>query len=360
MPTIEHLDVRAATIPTDAPESDGTLSWDRTTIVVVLAHGGGATGLGWTYGDAAIATLIVGKLAGVVAGMDALAPPAAWRAAQRALRNDGRSGLGGMAISAVDVALWDLAARLHGCALSTLAGRVRDAVPIYGSGGFCSYSDEQLATQLGAWAAAGIPRVKLKVGRDPSADLHRIEVARAAVGDDVELFVDANGAFHPAEALGWAGRYAAQGVVWFEEPVSADDLPGLRLLRDRAPAGMAIAAGEYASTLADFVPLCDVVHVLQADVTRCGGVSGFLRAAALAQARQLPLSAHCCPSIHAHVGCAAEALLHVEYFHDHARIERMVFDGVLDPGGGALRPDLSRPGLGLELREEVLAGYAVA
>jgi L-alanine-DL-glutamate epimerase-like enolase superfamily enzyme len=359
MPSIERLEVRAATIPTDAPESDGTLAWDSTTIVLVLAHGGGRTGLGWTYGDAATGKLIAGKLAGVVCGMDAQAPPAAWLATQKALRNDGRSGIGGMAISAVDVALWDLAAQLHGCALATLAGRVHDRVPIYGSGGFCSYSDEQLRDQLGGWVAQGIPRVKIKVGRHPLADPHRLEVARAAIGDDTELFADANGAFHAAEALAWAQRYAEHGVVWFEEPVSSDDTTGLRLVRDRAPAGMAIAAGEYASTLADFVPLADVVHVLQADATRCGGVSGFVRAAGLAQAGQLPFSAHCCPSIHAHAGCAAEALVHLEYFHDHARIEGMLFDGVLEPDGGALVPDLSRPGLGLELREDVFTRYEV-
>ena len=283
MPSIERLEVRAATIPTDAPESDGTLAWDSTTIVLVLAHGSGRTGVGWTYGDAATGKLIAGKLAGVVCGMDAEAPPAAWLATQRALRNDGRSGIGGMAISAVDVALWDLAARLHGCALATLAGRARDAVPVYGSGGFCSYSDEQLRDQLGRWVAQGIPRVKIKVGRDPGADPP--PARRRARGDRPRhrALRRRQRRLRRAEAAAArADRLTEHDVTWFEEPVSSDDLHGMGLVRDRAPAGMAVAAGEYASTLADFVPLCDVVHVLQAD-TRLQRVASACRTCTTSQ-----------------------------------------------------------------------------
>jgi L-alanine-DL-glutamate epimerase-like enolase superfamily enzyme len=331
-------------IPTDFPESDGTLDWNSTTLVVVQASAGSETGLGYTYADTATATLVEDLLSKVVKGCDAMSPALCWNAMVHQIRNLGRPGIVSMAISAVDVALWDLKARLLNLPLVTLLGPVRNAVPIYGSGGFTSYSDRQLQSQLQGWVKHGISRVKMKVGRDAAA--------RRAIGRDAELFVDANGAYSRKQALAEAKRFADFGVTWFEEPVSSDDLAGLRLLRDRAPAGMEIAAGEYGYDSGYFRRMLDAgaVDVLQADATRCGGVTGFLQVAALCQAYQVPLSAHTAPALHTHVCCAATRLRHLEYFHDHVRIERMFFDGARTPVKGELHPDLSRPGMGLELK----------
>jgi L-alanine-DL-glutamate epimerase-like enolase superfamily enzyme len=348
---VDGLDVTVRTIETDEPESDGTLEWDSTTIVVVEAHAGGRTGIGYTYGDASVEPFIRSKLADVVRGRDALDVRAAHAAMDVEIRNAGRKGVGAMALSAVDCALWDLAARLLDLPLCRLLGRVWDGVPIYGSGGFTSYSLARLQEQLGGWAAEGIPRVKMKVGRDPDADPDRARAVREAIGDDVELMVDANGAYTRKQALYWAERFAGDfGVQWLEEPVSSEDLAGMRLVRDRGPGGLAIAAGEYGWTIADLHAMADCVDVLQADVTRCGGITNLLRADALCVARGIGFSAHCAPSLHAHAACACGALQHLEYFHDHVRVEAEVFDGTLDPAGGVLRPDLSRPGNGLELK----------
>ncbi len=349
---VEDLEVSACTIPTDEPESDGTLAWSSTTIVLVEARAGGESGFGYTYGETAVAELIGTKLADVVTGADAMSPPQAWAAMQRQLRNAGRPGIGAMAASAVDVALWDLKAKLLGVALADALPRFHEAVPVYGSGGFTSYSDERLAEQLSGWAhGEQIPRVKMKVGRDPMRDPHRLKVAREAVGDGVELMVDANGAFSRKRALAWAHRYAAEfGVTYFEEPVSSEDTEGLRMLRDAGPPGLAIAAGEYAWDLPGLAELGGCVDVLQADVTRCGGITNLIRADGICKSLQVPFSAHCAPAISAHACCAMETLVHLEYFHDHVRIERMLFDGTLEPEGGRLKPDRSRPGLGLELK----------
>jgi L-alanine-DL-glutamate epimerase-like enolase superfamily enzyme len=359
---VERLDVSVYTVPTDFPESDGTAEWDATTMVLVEAHAGDRIGLGYTYGDAATGALVRDTLAEVVEGHDALAVTAGWQALGRACRNLGRPGIASMAIAAVDTALWDLKARLLELPLATLLDAAHETVPIYGSGGFTSYPDERLAEQLGCWAEQGIPRVKMKVGRDPERDLHRVEVARKAIGEDTELFVDANGALSRKQALRFAVEYAERlDVRWFEEPVSSDDLEGLRLLRDRAPAGMEIAAGEYGYMLPYFEQMlaAGAVDCLQADVTRCEGITGFLRVAALCQARSLQVSAHCGPSIHVHPCCAVVPLRHLEYFHDHVRIEQLFFDGVLDPVAGELRPDLSRPGNGLELKRTDVERYAI-
>jgi L-alanine-DL-glutamate epimerase-like enolase superfamily enzyme len=348
---IERLQAAAHTIPTDRPESDGTLEWDSTTIVVVEAHADGRTGIGYTYTDAAAAELVTGKLAEAVEGRDALAVGAAHEAMGRALRNVGRPGLAWCALSAVDLALWDLKARLLELPLVRLLDPVRSEVPVYGSGGFCTYGPNEVAEQLGGWVEDGIPRVKMKVGRDQEADPERVEAARAAIGMDAELYVDANGAYTTKEALGWAERYAFEwGVTWFEEPVSSGELDGLRLVRERAPAGLDIAAGEYAYVPRDFVNLLGAVDCLQADVTRCGGITGFLRAGALAAAHGLDLSAHCAPAASLAACCAVPRFRHLEWFHDHLRVEAELFDGVPEPDGGVLRPNLSHPGNGLSPR----------
>jgi L-alanine-DL-glutamate epimerase-like enolase superfamily enzyme len=356
---VERVSVSAYTVPTEEPESDATLEWSSTTLVLVEVEAAGETGLGYTYGPASVGHFVASKLAEVLSGADALSPQSAWAAMQEAIRNAGRPGMAAMAVSAVDVALWDLKAKLLGLCLADLLGRFHEAAPIYGSGGFTSYSDADLAEQLAAWVELGIPRVKMKVGRSPGDDARRLATARRAIGDDTALFVDANGAFAPKEALHWADRYAEFGVVYFEEPVSSEDRDGLRLVRDRGPAGMAIAAGEYGWTLAQLDDLAGCVDVLQADVTRCGGITSLLRVDGICAARNLPFSAHCAPAISAHACCALECLAHLEYFHDHVRIERLLFDGTLDPRGGALRPDRSRPGIGLELKRAVAREYEV-
>ena len=358
---VERLDVSAYRIPTDAPESDGTYAWDATILVVVEATAGGETGLGYGYADASTATLAREVLAPVVEGRDAMGVPGAWSAMVAAVRNLGRDGVASMAISAVDAALWDLKGRLLGLPLVTLLGAIRGEAPVYGSGGFTSYSIDRLEGQLGGWVASGIPRVKMKIGTHPADDPARVRAARRAIGPEAELFVDANGAYSRKQALAMADRFADLGVTWFEEPVSSDDLEGLRLIRDRGPAGMEIAAGEYGYDLAYFRRMLDAgaVDVLQADATRCGGVTGFLRVAALAEAAGVDLSAHCAPSLHVPLGCASPRFRHLEYFHDHDRIEHMLFDGAPTPSGGVLRPDLSRPGLGLDLKRRDAARFAL-
>jgi L-alanine-DL-glutamate epimerase-like enolase superfamily enzyme len=359
--TIEQIDVSACEIPTDALESDGTYEWESTTIVIVQARAGDQQSLGYTYADAATAKLIDCKLKRVVLGWDAMSVNGAWMAMTESIRNLGRPGICSMAISAVDTALWDLKARLLGLPLVRLFGQVRDAMPIYGSGGFTSYSKEELQKQLGGWVEEGIPRVKMKVGRDPSADPERVAAARRAIGDEAQLFVDANGAYSGKQALELAYAFSEFDVSWFEEPVSSDDLPGLRLMRDDGPPGMDIAAGEYGYDITYFSRMLDAqaVDVLQADATRCGGYTGFFQAATLCEAHHLSLSSHCAPALHLHAACAARPLRQAEYFHDHARIEQMFFDGMPEPIDGALHPDLARPGNGLELKRNEAAKFAL-
>jgi L-alanine-DL-glutamate epimerase-like enolase superfamily enzyme len=359
---VERVLVSAYEIPTDEPESDGTLEWDSTTLVVVEIAADGQTGLGYTYGPKAVATLVDEKLTPLLTGSDPVSfkgsdPVKAWGEMGRALRNAGRPGIGSMAMAAVDIALWDLRARLEERSLVDVLDAGHESVPLYGSGGFTSYSDERLAVQLGGWVDDGFPRVKMKIGRHPEHDPSRLDAAREAIGE-AELFVDANGAYEREDALAWAERLTDWDVRWFEEPVSSADFEGLRAVRERAPYN--VAAGEYVYVLADARNLLEAgaVDCLQADVTRCGGITGFLEVAALAAERELEVSGHCAPQVSAHACAAIPNVRHLEWFHDHVRVERMLFDGILEPEAGELRPDRSRHGHGLELKRADAERYA--
>ena len=361
---VREITTAVYVIPTDAPEADGTLAWDATTMVLARASAGTEQGIGWSYAAAAAQSVITDVLAGVVVGRSALDVPGAAEAMTRAVRNIGRPGIAATAISAVDIALWDLKSRLLGCPLTQLLGQAHDSVPVYGSGGFTSYDDGQTREQLAGWVEKDhIPRVKIKIGESWGAredrDLERVALAREVIGPGTELYVDANGGYGVGQAVRVAHRMAESGVSWFEEPVSSQDLAGLAAVRRQVLPD--VAAGEYSWSLADSARLiaAGAVDCLQLDVTRCGGVTEFLRGSALAAAHNLQVSGHCAPNLHAHVGAAVPNLRHVEYFHDHQRIERLLFDGALDPDGGALTPDPGQPGLGLSLREHDADHYRV-
>ncbi|MEU6306813.1 enolase C-terminal domain-like protein [Streptomyces chartreusis] len=364
-PVVERLDVSAYRIPTDLPGGDATLTWDATTLVLVEATAAGRTGLGFTYGSPATAPVIEHELTDLVVRHDVFDVPAANDRMSRALRNAGRPGIAAGAVSAVDTALWDLKARLLGLPLVRLLGAARDEVAVYGSGGLTPYDDRQLEEQLRGWTEQGIDRVKMKVaeswGRREAHDLHRTALARRVVGDGAELYVDANGGYTRKQAVRMAAAMTDFGVTWLEEPVSSDDLAGLREVRGAVSAD--VAAGEYGYDLPYFARMAasGAVDCLQADVTRCGGITVWLRAAALAEGLGLHISGHCAPHLHAHVAAAVPNTRHLEWFHDHVRIEDMLFHGTLDPQGGAVTPGASgEPGHGLTLNRTAADLHRIA
>jgi L-alanine-DL-glutamate epimerase-like enolase superfamily enzyme len=354
---VHEIDATAYTVPTDGPEADGTLAWTSTTLVLVRAHAAGRTGMGWTYGPAACAALVVDELAPTVLGRSALDVPAANAAMIRAVRNAGRPGAVGYALSAVDVALWDLKARLLDLPLHRLLGAAQQSVPVYGSGGFTTYEPGRLRDQLAGWVTdQRIPRVKIKIGEkwgtEVRRDLDRLAQTRDVIGPGTELYADANGAYTTAQATR-VGRAAREvDLRWFEEPVTSDDLAGLADVRRRLDCD--IAAGEYGTDLTYFTRMvaAGAVDCLQADATRCGGITEWLRVAAIAAGHHLEVSAHCAPHLHVHAAAATPNLRHLEWFHDHVRIENLLFAGTLDPTGGEITPSSERPGHGLTLRPD--------
>ena len=358
---IGKVRARAFTIPTDKPEADGTIAWNSTTLIVVEVSGGNMVGLAYTYACASITKLIELKLADTIAGLDAMDPPAAWRAMQRAVRNLGREGLAATAISAVDAALYDLKARIIDVPLATLLGAYRNAVPIYGSGGFTTYSDDEL--QKPAWRL-GVAR-RLRLRQDEGRHRPRRRPASRSGRQSSDRRGDAVCRWQ-RRLHGQAGSGACRPFLPSSTSAGSRSrcrrtiLRGLREIRKRAPAGMDIAAGEYAYTISYVRAMLEAaaVDVQQADVTRCGGVTAFLQIGALCEAFHIDLSGHCAPALHLHVACAVPRLRHLEWFHDHVRIEHMLFEGAPTPRGGAIRPDLSRPGNGLAFKHQDAARYA--
>ena len=352
---VDSVRVAVYEFPLEEPEADGTLTWDSTTMVVVGVSAGDQRGIGYTYGAGACAAVVSDTLRDVVVGTDPMDVSGTWGAMVRAIRNFGRPGVVSHAISAVDCALWDLKARVMETSLVAVLGAAREEVPLYGSGGFVSLSEPQLERQLLGWVRdRGIPRVKIKIGEDwgrrCARDLERVAFSRSVIGDDVALYVDANGGYTRKQAVRVARELIGHRVSWFEEPVSSDDLEGLREVRDLVD--VEVAAGEYGYDLAYFVRMlaAEAVDCLQVDVTRCGGITEFLRVAGLAAANGLQVSAHCAPAISVAPCAAVPNFRHLEFFADHERIEQQAFDGVLDPKGGMFRPDRSQPGTGLELK----------
>jgi L-alanine-DL-glutamate epimerase-like enolase superfamily enzyme len=358
---IEHCEVSAFVVPTDFPESDGMAEWNSTTLILVELGAGKNSALGYSYASESCVPLIREKLFPIVRGKNPFSLSALRNEMNSVVRNFGRHGICSSAIAAVEIALWDLKAKVLDLPLVKLLGAVREKIPVYGSGGFTSYSEKQLSKQFENWVGEGISMVKMKIGREPERDETRVKSARKAIGEKIKLFVDANGAFTPKQALNFAEKFSEQNVTWFEEPVSSDDLCGLNFLRERAPAKIEIAAGEYNYDLWQAQKMLEAraVDVLQADATRCG-VTGFLQMATLCDAFQIPLSAHTSPALHAHLCCAANRARHVEYFHDHVRIEQMFFDGATTKHkNGFLQPDFSQPGLGLEFKRKNAAKFQI-
>lgn len=356
---VKRLDVSAYKIPTDAPEADGSLQWNSTTLVLLEIEAANKKGIGYTYADESARFLIEHKLKELVLHKNAFDIQGINSFLTQQIRNSGSCGLTMMAISAIDNALWDLKAKILDVPLCKLIGQVKDSMLIYGSGGFTSYNKKQLQQQFSNWAEQGIQYMKMKVGTQPEKDLQRVKEAREVLNADIRLMIDANGAYTAKQALQKASEVLQYNVTWFEEPVSSDNLEGLHFIREHAPAKINIAAGEYGYNLPYFQAMlhAKAVDVLQADATRCGGITGFLKAGFLTEAHQLPFSSHCAPALHLHAAVCLPSFFISEYFHDHVRIEHQLFDGVSTVKNGVMTPDLSRPGFGFEFRHQDAEKY---
>ena len=309
----------------------------------------GAEGVGYTYtvgaGGAAVHALIARELAPRLRGRDAERIEELWQAMWWALHYGGRGGFAALAISAVDITLWDLRARRQRVPLWRLLGGFDPRVACYAGGIDLDFSIDALLKQTDDNLARGFRAIKMKVGRASlREDVERVRAMRSHLGSEFPLMVDANMRWSVDEAIRAARALAPLEPVWLEEPTIPDDVPGhARIVRE---GGLPIAAGENLHTLHEFRALIDAGGVTfpEPDVTSCGGVTTFMKVCHLAEAFNLPVTSHGAHDVTVHL---LAAVPNRSYLEAHGfGLDRFIAEPLRIEAGAAVAPD--RPGHGIE------------
>lgn len=355
---ITGIEATAFTVPHTRPIGSALGTYDGAGWIVVHVHTAeGPTGCGFTMGldtrgNAAVLACIEHDLAPLAEGRDALAPEALWQAMWAPMKPRMRAGIGLQALSAIDIACWDIVAKSAGLPLNRLLGGYRQNVPVYGSGGWVTLDDGELVAECQAFAEQGITAYKIKIGT--KRDVERVALLRREMGDDFTLFVDANQRYIVREAVEMSHRLAEFGVGWLEEPVIADSVDDLAETARRS--AVPIAAGENTYLRWGFREMCErrAVSFLQPDAVRCGGVTEFMKAAHLADAFNVSLTSHLAHELHVSLVGASPAGYLVEYVN---LFDPGLFDGDFTVKDGHLRvPD--SPGHGVAFNMDMVRRLA--
>ncbi|MFN8542440.1 MAG: mandelate racemase/muconate lactonizing enzyme family protein [Thermomicrobiales bacterium] len=363
---ITGITTTALHIPEIATAQDATMfrpASGQTIVFVEIATDTGLVGLGMSEA-LGVRQVIATTLTPLLLGRDPLEHERLWEEMFWAVRSYGRKGLALCALSALDIALWDLKGKFFDAPLYKLLGPYTDTVPVYGSGGWTHLSEADLIREQAAFVEAGTPRVKMKVakdfGRAGDEDVRRVAAVRKALGDDVTIYLDANGGYHAKQATVLARRFEQYNIAWYEEPVHADDIAGLAEVRRDSP--IPVATGEHEYTKFGFKELLTqgAVDIVQPDVARVGGITEWLKIAHLAHAFNLPVAPHAVSLVHLHLACCTPNLAVVEILGVQQQADRTWFTEIPEPVGGMWSPFPDRPGLGLALDPHAVARYAIS
>ena len=360
--TVRHVQLSTATLPLSTPISDAKVFTGRqrpmTEVVFLFAEistAQGHTGVGFSYSKRAGGPAQYAHAKEVAEGLIGEDPNDIARVYDKLLwagASVGRSGVATQALAAIDVALWDLKAKRAGLPLAKLLGAHRDSVRTYNtSGGFLNASLEEVRDRATRSLEEGIGGIKIKVGLPDSAeDLRRVAGVREHIGTDVPLMVDANQQWDRATALRMGRRLEEFDLVWIEEPLDAYDAEGHAQLA--AALDTPIATGEMLASVAEHVRLIDAraCDIIQPDAPRVGGITQFLRLAALADQRGLGLAPHFAMEIHLHLAAAYPREPWVEHFD---WLDPLFEERLETRDGRMLVPD--RPGLGVTLTGQARA-----
>ena len=359
--TIADVHVHLVSAPVRAGFADSTRKVESVgyTVVRVLTDQG-LEGVGLTYhevGGEATRALICHDIAPRLRRRDPFETEALWNEFFAYLRGVGRKGLTFCAYSAIDIALWDLKGKILGMPLHRLFGGNRREVPVYASGGWTSFSDEQLVADSKAKVEAGYGVIKIKAGveggRNPRRDVRRVCMVREAIGPEVSLIIDANNCWDAATAIQFANNVREYDIMALEEPVFADDIPGLRRFRRGTDIPLATGEHEYTRYGVRDLVLAEAADIVQADGTRVGGITEMLKIGAITQAWNLKFAPHAMEHMHMHLVAALPNALFVERLDIFEGITASVFRGAPVPSRGMLDvPD--RPGLGLNLNMDFI------
>lgn len=351
--------IQDATIPTIDPTAKG-----RSQLFVHIHTDEGVIGLGMAPGLRAIREVIHENLSPILVGQDPFMIEKLWQDMFWRVRGFGRKGLAFQAIAAIDIALWDLKGKVLNQPIYRLLGPAHESVPIYGSGGWTNYSEAELVAEQTAYVERGIPRVKMKVaknfGQSEREDIERLAAVRDAVGDDVEIYVDANNGYKAKQAIKMSQIFEQFDVAWFEEPVLADDIPGLAQVSQATT--IPVATGEHEYTKYGFRDLlvAGAVDIVQPDVHRVTGITEWMKVAAMADAFNLPVAPHAVSLVHLHCAMATPNLKVVEVLGAEEQSNGVWWTEVPPYGDdGTWKPFADRPGLGLEISPDALKNNVV-
>ena len=350
--------VQDATLPQASPGTGG-----RGQLFVHVKTDEGLEGLGIGQASPGVRQVVESGLRGVLIGEDPFNIEKLWRDMFRQVRGYGRKGVAFCGVSAVDIALWDLKAKALGLPLYRLLGPCVESVPVYGSGGWTNLGERELLDEMTSYIDRGIRRVKMKVGKDfgqsEREDIQRVAAVRSAIGYDAALYVDANNGYYAKQAIYMAREFEQYQVGWLEEPVLADDIPGLAQVR--VATTIPVAAGEHEYTKYGFRELIagGGVDIAQPDVGRVGGITEWMKVAHLADAFNLPVAPHSFQLVHLHLACATPNLKVVEYLGIAEENDRGWYTDFPEPKDGAWSPYPDRPGLGLELDPYAVEKWSV-
>ena len=333
----------------DSTRTVGTVGFT----IVRITTDQGLDGIGMTYhevGGSAVRRLILDDIAPKITGRDPLETEVIWTELFHYLRGVGRKGLAFGAISAVDTALWDLKGKILGLPLYRLLGSDRSRIPVYTSGGWTSFNDEELLAEVAQMLSEGYSAIKIKVGvdsgRNPRRDLERVRKVRDAVGPDIDILLDANNVWDAATAVQFANSVRECHILFLEEPVPADDIPGLARFKRGTDIPLATGEHEYTKYGVRDLVLAEAVDIVQVDGARAGGYTEMLKILALTQAWNLKFAPHAMEHLHIHLVSAAPNALFLERLRLFEPITAAVFPTSPKPGNGYMQiPDL--PGLGL-------------
>jgi len=353
----EGFVIQDSTIPTPKPGARG-----RGVLFVHIKTDEGVEGLGIGQGQRAVQSVIEDSLKDLLLGQDPFNTEKLWNDMFWRVRGYGRKGIAFCAISAVDIGLWDLKAKALGVPLYRLLGPYKESVPVYGSGGWTNFDEKGLVKEQMAYVERGFRAVKMKVAKDfgqsEGEDIKRLAAVRKAIGDNVELFVDANNGYYAKQAIAMSRKFEDYNVRWFEEPVIADDIQGLAEISKAT--NIPVATGEHEYTKYGFKELITrgAADIVQPDIGRVGGVTEWMKVAHLAHAFNLPVAPHAVQLVHLHTACATPNLRIVEYLGVAEQSDDVWYTEYPKPERGMWSPYPDRPGLGLELNPKSVKKYA--
>ncbi|MCI9296256.1 MAG: mandelate racemase/muconate lactonizing enzyme family protein [Lachnospiraceae bacterium] len=361
---IKDVKVHLVSMPVKGGFADATRKVESIGYTIVkITTEDGVEGFGVTYhevGGEATKLLIEKNIAPRIMDKDPFETEVIWQDLVQYLRGVGRKGLMFCALSAVDIALWDIKGKILDMPLYRLFGGNQTKVPVYGSGGWTSYTDEELVEEMKMIVSRGYQMVKFKVGYDggrkPLRDVERVRKVRDAVGPDVEIMLDANNCWDAATGARFANMVKDYNILFLEEPVYADDIPGLVRYKQSTDLPLATGEHEYTKYGARDLIINGAADIVQLDGTRAGGFTEMLKIAALTQAWNLKFAPHAMENIHIHLVSACSNALFLERLLLFEEITGNVYINPPQPVNGYMEiPDL--PGLGLQLNMDFIKEY---